>query len=95
MADRPERFGVEYITTAQQKRWEEKHGENWADIVEPEVHTKILSFRTLNEAREFVVSEGPDRPSGYFDRIFERVNVRPHEDGPEWGFEWDEKEIES
>lgn len=93
MADRPERFGVQYITTAQQQKWEAKYGENWADEIEPETRTTIADFRTLATARAFVASEGPDRPSGYFDRIFERVNVRPHEEGPEWGFEWDEREI--
>lgn len=94
MADRPERFGVEYITSAQQQKWEAKHGENWADIVEPETHTTVADFRTLRHAREFMKSTGPDRPSGYCNRLFERTRIRPHEAGIAFGYEWDEKDIE-
>jgi hypothetical protein len=81
-------FGVEDVTQAQVDTWEEKYGEYWADNIAPESRTTIWDFDTEADARKFLIG---GVPSGYFARLFKRVNVRP---GPEGiGLEWDEVEI--
>jgi hypothetical protein len=91
---RPSRFYVEFVTAGEQLAWIERYGDLWADTVEPETRTHVKDFDTEAEARAFLRSQGPDAPSGYCDALTERYNIRTHEEGARYGYEWDERDLD-
>lgn len=87
---RPLRYFVSYLPMERQNKMIADHGESWLDH-DPEWHIVERDFATLPAARKFATS---DAVSDIFVEVCERTNMRPHEAGAIYGWEWDVKVVD-